>query len=253
MRDAKRLRERVEVRVERPKIVWLTFGVLAGIALSFAIGFGVGKRVARLEFHEPNVDPVTRADSEQAAHEALTFYRRLVDTQVEESKSRAPSQPKPKQVKASPVKPPAPVPAPPKAKPAPVVASAATAQAAPPQPRDGRQAAAGSPTRAALRRLSDLVNTAPPEEVRTALNAGPADKGSYTVQVSSFQSSSEAEAYAAGLQRKGYAPFVVAGTIPGRGTWYRVRLGRFESHSMAQQAKLMLAEANIPAWITKVK
>ena len=38
-----------------------------------------------------------------------------------------------------------------------------------------------------------------------------------------------------------------------RGTWYRVRLGRFAKQADAAKAKGVLAAADIPAWVLKVQ
>ena len=71
----------------------------------------------------------------------------------------------------------------------------------------------------------------------------------FTIQVSAFQTQEEAEAYKKSLNRKGYHPYVVAAEIPGKGIWYRVRVGRFENKDAAAEAKAELALANIPSFI----
>ena len=63
----------------------------------------------------------------------------------------------------------------------------------------------------------------------------------------------EARAYSASLERKGFKPFIVTGKVRGKGTWYRVRLGRFTSESQATEGKLLLARADIPAWVLKTE
>ena len=80
-------------------------------------------------------------------------------------------------------------------------------------------------------------------------NDGPARSGDYTIQVSSFQSAEESMAFASTLERKGFRPYVVSAKIPGRGTWYRVRLGRFNSEAGARVAKENLAALDIPGWV----
>ena len=89
--------------------------------------------------------------------------------------------------------------------------------------------------------------------MRAALDLGPASHGEYTVQVSSFQTEREANAAAASLRRKGFTPFVVNADVSKRGTWYRVRLGRFTKQADAAKAKDILASADIPAWVLKVQ
>ncbi len=45
----------------------------------------------------------------------------------------------------------------------------------------------------------------------------------------------------------------VDATLNGRGTWYRVRLGRFSNQEDATRAKVVLAQAEIPAWVLRVE
>jgi cell division septation protein DedD len=85
--------------------------------------------------------------------------------------------------------------------------------------------------------------------VRAALAAGPAGPGDFTVQVSAFQSLAEARTFATKLERAGFKPFIVRSKIAGKGTWFRVRLGRFSTEAEANRAKQILARAEIPAWV----
>lgn len=57
--------------------------------------------------------------------------------------------------------------------------------------------------------------------------------GRYTVQVASYREEGDARELAAGLSRKGYRAFVTAAEVPGKGTWYRVRVGRFGTRKEA--------------------
>ncbi len=52
-------------------------------------------------------------------------------------------------------------------------------------------------------------------------------EGHFTVQVASFKTEEDAEKLAGKLGSKGYPVFVVAADIPGKGKWYRVRVGDF--------------------------
>lgn len=51
-------------------------------------------------------------------------------------------------------------------------------------------------------------------------------KGKFTVQFSSTKDRKEAEAIKASLQEKGFAAYVVESSVAGKGTWYRVRIGK---------------------------
>ena len=60
-------------------------------------------------------------------------------------------------------------------------------------------------------------------------------KGRYALQLSSFQDKSEAESFAQKLD--GERPYLVVSEIPGKGTWYRVRVGDYASAKDAIAAK----------------
>ncbi|MBN8227952.1 SPOR domain-containing protein [Corallococcus macrosporus] len=57
--------------------------------------------------------------------------------------------------------------------------------------------------------------------------------GAFTLQLSAFQSRQDADRFAARLRDRGYAPYILAAEVPGKGTWYRVRMGSFASKEAA--------------------
>lgn len=63
--------------------------------------------------------------------------------------------------------------------------------------------------------------------------------GKFTIQLSSHRSKGEAEEFANGFTIRGYDPIINEVQISGRGTWYRVSLGVFET---AGQAKNYIAK-----------
>lgn len=64
--------------------------------------------------------------------------------------------------------------------------------------------------------------------------AAPAGKeGGYQLQVSSFRTQNEADAFAAQLRARGHKAYVLEAHVPNRGTWYRVRIGPFPSQHAA--------------------
>ncbi len=63
--------------------------------------------------------------------------------------------------------------------------------------------------------------------------AGPLHGGKYTVQVASYREKRDARELADRLMRKGYQAFVAEAEVPGKGTWYRVRVGRFGTRKEA--------------------
>jgi septal ring-binding cell division protein DamX len=58
-------------------------------------------------------------------------------------------------------------------------------------------------------------------------------RGKYTLQISTFTTSADAEAFV----RKYPGAFVIAGDVPGKGMVYRVRFGNYPSYNDAAAAK----------------
>jgi cell division septation protein DedD len=58
-------------------------------------------------------------------------------------------------------------------------------------------------------------------------------EGGYQLQVSSFRTQSEADTFSGQLRARGHKAYVVEAHVPGRGTWYRVRIGPFTSQHAA--------------------
>lgn len=68
-------------------------------------------------------------------------------------------------------------------------------------------------------------------ENKTAAPAG--HLGGYQLQVSSFKTRGEADAFAQQLRVRGHKAYVVEANVTGRGTWYRVRVGPFATQASA--------------------
>ena len=60
--------------------------------------------------------------------------------------------------------------------------------------------------------------------------------GNYTLQIGSFSAANEAKDRIESLQALGLKPFVRAAEVKGKGQWFRVCLGGFESKDSAEQA-----------------
>ena len=236
---------------------------MVAMGAMFALGVLVGRRAERIEPARVK-DPIAQIDADRAVHEQLTFYKTLTEgdspqPRVEKPAAREPAPQAakpPEQAETSSKERPAEVNAP---------ATVAEAESEPTKIADPDATSetvsgdgAGANINDAIDRLqqrSAQLDAEPAEKFDRAflqqLAKGPAKPGEYTVQVSAFQSEHEAEAYAAGLRRKGYQPFVVRTSLPGRGTWYRVRMGSFNTIESAREAKHHLAGAAIPAWVLR--
>ena len=75
----------------------------------------------------------------------------------------------------------------------------------------------------------------PPPFPTIAAGGDSKSKGHFTLQLSSFQDKAEAEAFA--QKFVGERPYMVVSEIPGKGTWYRVRVGDYASSKDAVAAK----------------
>lgn len=67
----------------------------------------------------------------------------------------------------------------------------------------------------------------PPKRPPAAKAAPPAPAGSMTLQVASLRDAKTADEMAADLRKEGYSVRRTSATIPGKGVWYRVQVGRF--------------------------
>ena len=59
--------------------------------------------------------------------------------------------------------------------------------------------------------------------------------GGYQLQVSSFHTAVEADSFAQQLRARGHKAYAIEARVPGRGTWYRVRIGPFATQRAAAQ------------------
>jgi cell division septation protein DedD len=66
-----------------------------------------------------------------------------------------------------------------------------------------------------------------------AASAGAGHEGGYQLQVSSFRSHDEADGFANQLRARGHKAYVLEAQVPGRGVWYRVRVGPFATQHAA--------------------
>ena len=55
------------------------------------------------------------------------------------------------------------------------------------------------------------------------------------MQVSSWRSKSIADNEASKYRAKGYTPYIEQAEVPGRGTWFRVKIGNFKSVAEAEK------------------
>jgi DedD protein len=66
-----------------------------------------------------------------------------------------------------------------------------------------------------------------------APSASAGREGGFQLQVSSFRTQGEAQSFADQLRARGHKAYAIEANVPGRGTWYRVRVGPFATQLQA--------------------
>lgn len=234
MRDTHRLKEKYELSLDNRQIVTITVASLVVLGGVFMLGVVVGKKLSAETAaiaQQPTdllgqLDQKTDALENVKADAALTFQDELTrkaPTLVAEAPIVKPVEP------AKPAAEPVKAPEPEKAEPKPAEVAAAPVkveepklpETPKPEPVVTRTVDGGG-----LKEAFGKVQRAPAET---------AADGSWTIQLSAYQDRGEADRFAAGLRDKGYAPYIVEANIPGKGTWFRVRMGRFGSKDAASR------------------
>jgi len=75
----------------------------------------------------------------------------------------------------------------------------------------------------------------PPQRPPATTTTAPAPAGSLTLQVASLRDAQTADKMVADLRKAGYSVHRTSVTIPGKGRWYRVQVGRFADRAQAAQ------------------
>ncbi|MGE5445833.1 MAG: SPOR domain-containing protein [Ignavibacteriales bacterium] len=83
---------------------------------------------------------------------------------------------------------------------------------------------------------SESIKTEAKKAVKKDIAVAPAGEtqGKYTVQIGSSQKEEEAKKIVKSLISKGYPAFIKVAEIPGKGTWYRIRIGTFKTREEAE-------------------
>jgi DedD protein len=252
MRDLDRWKDKVEISLDGRQIFFLFFGSAVAACLIFVVGVLIGKRIeARALAMQPAPleDPLAALDQlgdADEADEGLTFHKALAPSKAEKPAAE-PKKAEPKKPElAAAAKPPAvklPVaPAVDKKPAAPSVASGVADDEAddeekPAEPKKPAAAEPKKPEVAAAR--APALPAARPQVVQQASAAKKPDATAshFTLQLSAFPDKSDAEEFMHKIQSAGYKPFLVASEIPGKGVFYRVRVGDYGSRQSAVDAK----------------
>jgi septal ring-binding cell division protein DamX len=257
------MKEKLDVSLDNRQIVSLLIAGIVVMGAVFVLGVVVGKKLAGNAQTAAAPDLLSALDANaqalqqaRATESPLTFQdeltRRSGSEQPPPSKPTTvtvamppPPAPKPEPKPAEPAPEPASEPAPePTATPEPLDAPVAVAQAPAPKPAPEPKPAAPepkpAPTSGKVVPASVPTRTTSPEsglkEAFARASQRPTEAapgGDFTLQISAFQSRSEADRFAARLRDRGYAPYILAAEVPRKGTWYRVRMGSFKTREAA--------------------
>jgi len=264
--DTELFKDKIEVSLDGRQIFFLFFGGAVIASLVFVLGVMVGKRVEARAHVERNattsatLDPLAALDqlSADQRDEDLAFPAALtggetasdmplgaVDAQLtkatrEEERARAKAE---AEKKAAAEK---------------AAAEKAAAEKAAAEKRAAEKAGAEKKAaeKAAQRAAADRAADDPSEDSDDSDADADAEKSTskFTLQLSSFQDRAEAESFNQRIIRAGYTPYITRAEVPNKGTWYRVRLGSYDSYSAAVAAKKKFeAEQKIIAYVTRVK
>jgi DedD protein len=257
VRDQDKLREKIELSLDNRQVVSLVIGSLVVLGVVFVLGVMVGKGLAPAGKGAPQdlLGTLDRAGVPDAGPQlALTFQKEL--TQPAPPVPPPPldahaAKPVEKQAPKVDVHPPASKPEP--ANPVETVASAEEPRK-PLVPREQKDEPRSTPAPVAPamdRKLSDAFSAAKKDAPKKEAPAPAAPRDGFTVQVAASQSKDEAEGVLQKLRGSGLRPYVMDVELPGKGHWYRVRLGSFKGRDDAEKyARDLKRETGLTAFVT---
>jgi DedD protein len=253
MRDAHRMKEKYDLSLDSRQVVSLLVGGIVVLGAVFVLGVLVGKKLAGNQRTERTPDLLAALDTKFEALEraraapALTFQEELTRAAPPTTAKAPPAAKTPParaQVdEASVTKPPPKQPAPAASEPAgskpaarqPVVAVVDPGAIARAPPSSEPSAESKSPPPSP--KLTPTVPTSATQGAAKSSVPKPpqatAPNGTWTLQLGASPNREDAERQASRMREKGYAPYITAAEVPGKGTWYRVRMGSFPSKDAA--------------------
>ncbi len=249
IRDSERLREKLEVVVDGRQIFFLFFGGAVVVSMVFVLGVMVGKRLGGAPNERATaagdalaaLDDLDAASDDLSRAEALAFPDQLGAGRRRKAGPLGAADVAPSRI-------PAVV--------APVVAPAALAPAALAPVVTPAALAPAALAPAALAPAVARPAVAPGAAVPGVVAPASAAKGTglrFTLQLSAFQSRAEAEAFASSVRAAGFTPFIAEREVPGKGKFFRVRVGDHASHAEAMAAKTAFEEKlHVIAYIGKL-
>ncbi|HEY2748960.1 MAG TPA: SPOR domain-containing protein [Polyangia bacterium] len=253
MRDLDRWKDKVEISLDGRQIFFLFFGSAVAACLIFVVGVLIGKRIeARaLALQPPAIeDPLAALDQlgdADEADEGLTFHKALTPAKSDKPEAKSEAKPEAKiDPKKEVVAAKAPAAKPPVEKVEKVEKKTAAVEkkAAPTVADDDADEDDSAPEpkkvdakKPDVVKASALPAARPQVVPQVAMKKPDVTASHFTLQLSAFPDKGDAEEFMHKIQTAGYKPFLVASEIPGKGIFYRVRVGDFGSRQAAVDAK----------------
>lgn len=241
MRDVDRMKERLELSLDSRHVVGIVVGAIVVLGGVFSLGVMVGKKgaPAPAAVQGTSRDLLAALDERAVApaegvDASLTFDRELMKP-VEAPAVAVAAPPAPSV--------PTPAPLPPPPAPAPSLPESPATKEATPTATRVHVDAGGAALKEAFARAMKPSDSGPIPPT-----------GTWCVQLSAHPERAEAEKFAQVLREKGYAPYIVASEIAGKGTWHRVRLGRFADREAASKyLSDFKRETRLEAFVTNAR
>ena len=223
---------------ERGGIISKLFIIPVGVALMvgfFFLGYYVGKyqgtSTAKSELMPPLPDVVSQNLPKK---DDFTFYKTLTDKndktvsinlkpeqapeeKTTEKKQTAVEEPKKKIEKKS------------------VVVETPKSKTAAPAPKEKQLEIKIEKEPSVATKPKQTVPKQPQPKKEPVSSASSTPKARYTLQVASYPDKDGAEQDVKKLKQSGFAAFIVSADVPGKGVWYRVRLGSFSNKASAEK------------------
>jgi len=214
MRDSHRMKEKYDLSLDSRQLVTLLAAGIVVLGAVFTLGVLVGQKLAGTQRSDRGQDLLSALDQKSAALEraraapTLTFQEELTADGGTPSAVKA----KPEQL----------------AKPAEPKSDSKAAE------KKAETSASAKPTDAgaiATRSAAPSAPSAAPAASKPSDGAVP--NGPFTLQLGASPNREDAERMVSRLREKGYAPYIVTAEVPGKGTYYRVRMGSFATREAA--------------------
>ena len=211
MRDSHRMKEKYDLSLDSRQLVTLLAAGIVVLGAVFTLGVLVGQKLSGAPRMDRPPDLLSALDQKSAALEraraappALTFQEELM---TDAGATAAIGKPKPEAVAKS------------------AEGNKAVEKKAelPAKPAD-----AGAIATRAAATVAPAATAAGPKAADGTVPAGP-----FTLQLGASQNREDAERMVSRLREKGYAPYIVTAEVPGKGTYYRVRMGSFATREAA--------------------